>query len=327
MAGGVATGYSDQSAPQCHLHLDLARFEVDQAYRAPCRRPHSLVLNSFSSMDTLCPEGSWVLKPPGGEGSPQALAGKVCTKPTREAHPPPQDDRMRQAALVAVCVAVLTLPWSEATLGLVALKLLKYAGLAKLKGLSGGSLSGGQGGLVGLGGLKDPDYYYLDNQYGSPIYTGGPPAFYIVPSSHFDDYRYRGRRDTEYASGSSAGTRAVPVVASEEQFFGMLGRLDEDRCVLRLVCELARAPIRTLTTDERVIMSIFSTPSFRTTTKGSTGSKGVYDSAYWLGKTTSNPAQTCPEVYSKCASSPRQLVEALSFEEQTEQAQSFQMVG
>ncbi|XP_069167560.1 uncharacterized protein [Procambarus clarkii] len=104
-----------------------------------------------------------------------------------------------RAVMLVVCAALVLLPETEGILGLAALKVLKYKALAKLKQSVLGSKN--SEGLPGLGSplrdLADSGYNYRPS-YGPSHYTGGgPPAFYIVPASYFDDHYRRGKRDTK----------------------------------------------------------------------------------------------------------------------------------
>ncbi|XP_069167586.1 uncharacterized protein [Procambarus clarkii] len=230
-----------------------------------------------------------------------------------------------RAVMLVVCAVLVLLPESEGTLGLAALKVLKYKGLAKLKQSVLGSKN--SEGLPGLGSplrdLADSGYNYRPS-YGPSHYTGGgPSAFYIVPASSFSDHYRRGKRDAksvgpvpgilEVASGS--------LLQEEEEQFRVLREEDADGCVLRLVCELAAAPAHTLTHDEQLIMAVFSSSTDAPANTDLSNSRRAYDEAARLGRRSTNPSQSCAAVYSTCPVSAKQLMKVFSTAELTQQAQ------
>ncbi|XP_045621332.1 uncharacterized protein [Procambarus clarkii] len=235
-----------------------------------------------------------------------------------------------RAVMLVVCAVVVLLPESEGTLDLAALKVLKLIGLAKLKkGVLGSKNSEG---LPSLGSpfrdLADSGYDSRPS-YGPSHYTGGgPPAFYIVPASYFDDHYRRGKRDTKASLHQSVGpvpgtleVASGSLLQEEEEQFRVLREEDADGCVLRLVCELAAAPAHTLTHDEQLIMAVFSSSTDAPANTDLSNSRRAYDEAAWLGRRSTNPSQSCAAVYSTCPVSAKQLMKVFSTAELTQQAQ------
>ncbi|XP_042229082.1 uncharacterized protein LOC121871048 isoform X2 [Homarus americanus] len=259
--------------------------------------------------------------------------------------------------LVCAAAWVTTLPEAEGTLsfatslgGLAALKVLKYVGLTKLKeNVLGSGQSEGVTDLLDSGydqeqhhntalytgagapgpyynpahytGAGAPGPYYNPAHYtgaGAPgpyynpaHYTGAgaPGGYYIVPASYFDDHRIRVKRDTQ---------EKVLIGSDEEEYFDMIGDLDEDGCVLRTVCELSAAPYNHLTPDEQLIMVAFSTATDAPTSEALRTHKGTYDRAAWLGKTSTGADQSCSTLYSSCPASAQQLMGVFSILEKTQ---------
>nr|XP_053631850.1 uncharacterized protein LOC128688167 [Cherax quadricarinatus] len=260
---------------------------------------------------------------------------------------------MRSAVmfLLTAALTLLMLQESECTVSFAALKALKYIGLAKLKKGILGSSENSESGLKGPGSIRDlvdssydhrhnfgpalytsggPPTYYVG---GSPSgYYGGGPAFYIVPAAYFDSYHGRGKRDTQVvAAGPVPGTQErIPIDSfqegQEEEYFGVVGKLDADGCVLRLVCELAGVPASSLTHDERVIMAVFDdTPEALANTQAGArlrSWKATYEQAVWLGRRSTNPSQSCASVYKTCPVSAKQLMLVFSSAEKNQAKKS-----